>query len=393
MEDIEIVYERDTGFGTERSPVQVNAQSYVTNLLYQIAIQEPYKLTVYELAQQLSLDLEMVKKRLSAMEQIGEIHCRGGSYRLCFPVFLRNDVQKITVLLKKKTPEIGENIVKLLDQIRPFCEQLSCRQVFSERRLLYHILCDEVLLGFAHDFWEKTPLFTTSRYGRKQRNRLLVGYERSNILAGHSNQMICKQQHYSGKKITYISFGDSNGRRKDMCSLYEQRKEDSHTLYEMCSPIVGDLLTRKTWEEVMDQCDSLLERIIFSKQPVLLEKDDEEIVEFLAELGYITKPAYGRPIYVKVPVFFPEEEQLIQKIGEELLMGIQTQVNQLMEAVFFQIPELTAIRHKVQEKHIGYELWRLLVGEINQYLVERGVVEKPIFRDQEGRFLQSIYFN
>jgi len=54
---------------------------------------------------------------------------------------------------------------------------------------------------------------------------------------------------------------------------------------------------------------------------------------------------------------------------------------------------LTPLRHNIAIEEVSVELWHLVFGEINQYLITKKFFADPKYIDGQGRFFQSIYID
>lgn len=67
-------------------------------------------------------------------------------------------------------------------------------------------------------------------------------------------------------------------------------------------------------------------------------------------------------------------------------------VKDTIDNLSIDLPDLTAVRHGVEFRDIANELWHLMFGAANEYLVNKGFYAKPEYRAGEGRYLQCIHY-
>lgn len=104
----------------------------------------------------------------------------------------------------------------------------------------------------------------------------------------------------------------------------------------------------------------------------------QEIFEYF---GYVEN---GKTI---IPVFDRSTDEIVENLNEFVLSLVgDTLKNALLKIASHK--NLLAIQHEVDVKDIANEIYHLIFGEVNEQLVQAGIVEKPPYIEGEGRYLQ-----
>ncbi|WP_105615913.1 hypothetical protein [Vallitalea okinawensis] len=92
------------------------------------------------------------------------------------------------------------------------------------------------------------------------------------------------------------------------------------------------------------------------------------------------------------PVITNQEQSVLLKLEDFILGIIDEEIVKFFSQISLSMNGLTAIKHGIQLEEIANELWQQVFGEINEYLIQEGVFQKPKYKKGEGRYLQCIYF-
>lgn len=82
------------------NPTYVTSKEYVTELLYLIAVNEPFSISNYEIAKALNReDDEIIPGIINDLKLINAIEVKDDTYRIKFPLFLEEDVKNMENLI------------------------------------------------------------------------------------------------------------------------------------------------------------------------------------------------------------------------------------------------------------------------------------------------------
>ena len=107
----------------------------------------------------------------------------------------------------------------------------------------------------------------------------------------------------------------------------------------------------------------------------------------LKEIGYLGGPN-ERPT-INVPVFYEAERPIIKTVSDMVLDDIYPEINRAFETFYSRERDFSAVRHGVDMKELGNELWHQIFGFANEYLTASKTVQPPAFKAGCGRYLQS----
>jgi hypothetical protein len=381
----------DTGAYDRWSPAYVCAQEHADEILYQIACHQPFELSSESLAGLLGVEGGLIQNTVDALLMIGAIEQSSTRYRICFPTFLQEDVVRMRAILSDTSIEVGETIVDMKDELYAATRELRCINDFGAKRTLYHVLCDAVFDGAAFDFFEEKKLFCTGKPQAGNRNYLIIGYEACEAVTENSKMLLCSSNNYHCDGICYNSFGDSNGSRVDPYRLSRICEKSPDSLRNVLSPESADLLLSRGFPSVMSDCSRLLKKVIDGRACLDGESgDDLRVMLLLQELGYVKCAGACQVVTLQVPVFRKEDHAVIGKISEMVLRRIYPVVHHAFEDFSNHAGSFAAVRHGVDIRELGNELWHQIFGSANEYLVGKEFVATPEQTEGQGRYLKSI---
>jgi hypothetical protein len=287
---------------------------------------------------------------------------------------------------------IGERIIEKKQIIYEKIFQLSSYPNFSKERLLYHIICDNIFDGTAFQFFTERGIFLHSKAQPGNRDYIIFGYEDSEIVELHSNGLLCSSNNYRSKNFIFNSFGDSDGERRDMYRFFRKaiKSLESATPFNDLNLAYIKLIEYRN-KEIAESCGELIRNISESKMDFSkLSYHDKDIAYFLYSLGYIQIDEDNNTLLCNTPIFEKVDNEIINEISEIILSDIYSVVKTTFEDFEKNATSLTAIKHKVNIKEISIELWHQVFGFTNEYLVKQEFIEKPEYKQGEGRYLRSF---
>lgn len=385
-------YFGDIGNYDNYNPSYVCTKEYAPEILYMIALNDPFSILEYDIINNLNINEEKFEDIINSFQLINAISENNNTYKINFPVFLEKDVIKMESYLSNIGKVIGDKIVSLSNMLNKKLSNLECAKYHSKERILYHVLCDDIFDGTAFDFFTARNIFPTSKLQPDNRNYIIVGYEDSKTIEMYSDKLLCSSNNYMSSEITFNSFGDSNGSRKDIYRFFRltQKSLDNATMFHNLNIAYNKIIDDMN-KKIAGDCGKLIKSIIIknTKYTQLTEKE-KNLADFLKELEYIGINKFDNSISINVPIFYESEKTIINDIGNIILLEIFPIVKDVFENFETDVPDLTSVRHKVDIKEIAIELWHQIFGAVNEYLVKKGFVALPNNIDGEGRYLKSI---
>ncbi|GAA0124963.1 hypothetical protein UT300019_08650 [Clostridium sp. CTA-19] len=204
--------------------------------------------------------------------------------------------------------------------------------------------------------------------------------------------MLCSSNNYRADDVLFNSFGDGNGFRKDIYRYFRMIPEsiDEGIKFHSLNIAYMDILDDFN-NIIAKECGSLIKNIFTNNRKYVdLNNKERKLANFLIELNYLNIDKANGHLNIDVPVFFNSERDIIQRIGEIILLDILPYVEKTFMELKRSMDKLTSIKHEVSIKDIGNELWHQIFGYTNEYLVKSEFVATPKFKEGEGRYLQSI---
>jgi hypothetical protein len=391
MGKLDLFYFGDIGKEDAFNPAHVCAQKYAAETLFLIASCAPYELSEAEIAWLLGVEQETMQPVISSLLRIKAIECKDDTYRICFPVFLQGEVQQMNGIVSSARDSIVGTLEQLNSQLVPMAQRFRCHKQFSVGRILYHVICDSVFDDIAFAFFEKKKLLCTSKPQPGNRDYLIIGYEACEEVAQNSNLLLCSSNNHACDGIRFNSFGDSDGRRKDMYRFTRLFDSEPHELAQFLDRSENiEMLLSSDMKSIVSRCSSMVKRIISNDVYWTDLTDDGETALLLSELGYVSGRQENNHISMMVPVFYQDEQPLITAVGDIVLPQIDNAVKRAFDSFSLRTGDFTAVRHMVDIREIGNELWHQIFGLTNEHLAKAGFVDKPQYINGQGRFFRSI---
>jgi len=302
---------------------------------------------------------------------IGIIRNNDGKWHFACPVFLKAD----EITLRRLTSEHAAAIAdKLLTRKADFFTIVShIKDAFPPERHIYHLLCAAVFDGRFFDRLAESGTLTVSKPQKYVQDYLPVIYEDDPALNSFSAEILCSYNRLTAKAGNFISFGDAAGDRRDFFRWYQRitRGNEFVTPYKMEIPLP------EFREELARQFIRAIEG--HNIRP--------EYAELFETFGYLQNGNPAVPVYNAE--LMRETVAALDGFTAELIL---TDMKSALEAVA-SAPELTAIRHGVPVPDVANEVYHLLFGQINEYLVRGGIAAAPEYRPGEGRYFKCFEIN
>ncbi|MFA6941903.1 MAG: hypothetical protein WCQ54_13145 [Clostridiaceae bacterium] len=386
---INLYYFGDTGIYDKYSPAYVCNKKFVPEILYKIAYNPPYSICKNKIIEELKLREKEFDDIIKSLELISTVDVKNDRYKLNFTVFLEKDIPVLEDSFLKTGKEIGNIIINNSREIYKKLQDIKSHDKFAIERLLYHIICDKVFDGEAFDYFSERNLFSPYKKQVGDRCYLIFGYEDSGILESFSNKILCSSNNYRTKSFVFNSFGDLDGQRRDMFRFFRMAQNSMENISDFKNLNLSylNIIDDKN-REIAEGCGELILKCI--NKDISYDKlsdQEKEFADFLIELGYLVN---NNKLFCPVPVFESSDDTVIEEISNLILNSIFETVKKIFNDFEKNASDLTSIRHGVDMKETAIELWHQVFGRTNETLSEIGFVEKPVYKENQGRFLQSI---
>lgn len=310
-------------------------------------------------------DSELIRKLITG----GVVRWQDKKLKYDCPIFLREDASTLRAEVVSKATEIVDTLEKSLPQIQNSCSKIE--NGFPEELNLYHILCGMVFDGRCFDYLSGRGGVATARQHPSGLDYLTVIYEKCPELQELSNGLLCSYNRFVNAKCSLQSFGDAQGNRFDFYRFFRLHEQGMLSdRFRDAAALINDGTSK---DSILNEVVSLLR--IGRCNPV--------VMNLLELFGYSSDGA------ICVPVFRPEDEKTISKIGcivENALGDAMTDALTMLAGSI----EITAVKHGVNPLEIANELYHILFGTINEELISRGIVARPQHIPGEGRYFKCI---
>jgi len=392
LKRIKLFYYGDTGENDNQSPNYAINQDFSSEVLYLLAVRDAYFYDVDRLSSQLKMDKSNLISLLETMCRIKLISQKGGFYKLEFCIFTEHDLPCFEINLREPAKQIASKIKNCSDLYNSI-KALKYYDYFSDKRWLYHILCDIIFDGFALDYLENKGLFCTHKEQVGNRDYIAYGFEDSDLMASASENCLCSSNNYRTEKYVFNSFGDSAGNRNDFYRVFKRIKNGDEVQSDKLNvKALKALLSGSTEMEIADSCGRLIEFVL--NRGTFDKASDEwnlEIQALISEMGYIGENSENSQWKCTVPVFIREDMGLIEELSQQIMDLIYEEITLAIQLSFESEMRLSPLNHELSRGEIGIELWHQLFGRINEELILSEIVAIPCSFKGEGRYLKSFY--
>ncbi|MCM1988518.1 hypothetical protein [Oceanirhabdus seepicola] len=374
------------------NPRYVYENNRIDELIYFIAEGEPFSQGVEELDENLSIDSEDLLVLISDLKRIGAIKVNEQErYAINFTLFLTNDIDNIQDFINYAGEKIGNKIISLEEKFNNILreKEISLNQV-SVKRKFYHAICDYTFDGVALEYFSKKGLFKISKVNEGNRDFILYAYEDHKLLNKFSNKLLCSSNNVWIDGYRFNSFGDCDGNRNDVFRYFRRvdRAINNIENVEQLNKAYTKWIGKRNNELAKELGDYMIHLATGNIKGN--ERKHEELLSFSMGLGYVNSDN-NEKITINVPIFTENHEEVFNKIAEFICSEIYETLKDILNEMSYRLGNITAVRHGVDKNEIALELWHLIFGAINEYLVEKGFVDKPYYSEFEGRYLQCIY--
>lgn len=303
------------------------------------------------------------EKRVQALVDVGTLRWEDGDLRFDTPIFLQEDADTLTGLFANEARRLALLLNGHREELRAIARRID--NGFDEATNLYHIICGMVLDGTFFDDLCEAGAVVTSRKHPSGMDYLTIIYQKCDALDGLSRRLLCSWNRLIGDGCALQSFGDSDGMRHDFYRVYRLQA-----------------LTREAGQfpdcALLPPKDELLQDVL---RFIQTGKGAPSVLCLLERYGYVRE---GR---ICVPVFRMEDKTAVDEIASLVCHALLQPVKELLLHCNLNI---TAVQHVVDRRELANELYHILFGQINEALVDLGMVAMPPYRSGEGRYLKSI---
>lgn len=347
-------YPMDTPFDIN-NPRYVLSLDGVDDVLEKIITNEPYTLTVTDFE-----NIEIVK----ALLHIDVLQPKADKLGMAVPFFVENDEKILKKISKRVASDISSKMLEHKEQIIGIVQGVN--NGYAPSINLYHLLCGYIFDGLMFEYLEKEQLITTSCIHKTGLDYLVIIYEDAISLNQYSAQLLCSYNRLVRDGKGFVSFGDSNGNRKDLYRYLRMKElgelSDKESLYVDYSII-----------ELIEN----FERLLDGKDVDTKYMKVYEYFEYWKD-GKVDVPVYNDYCFKVANILYKYVVELVREPLVEALAHIKEEAS------------LSAINHGIAVKHIANEIYHLIFGEVNELLVQSRLVAKPKFVNGEGRYLKSF---
>lgn len=388
MKYIDIYVFGDAGPFDEYNPHRISESLDAQQVLLIIAKSELLTINCSELLRKTGMTEMRVCEVVGSLLRAEFIIDDRGYYRLAFPIFIEEDIIHIKRFSDEVSQKIGDILMAHKDEYVKIVSKYDVSSEYGLDRILYHTIGDKVFDGSALDFFADKELFAISKAQSQERNYLVIGYENCKAVEVYSKNLLCSSNNYRSGNLTFNSFGDSMGNRKDFYRYFRRIQTSIHAstehikLNEIYNSYVDEMN-----QSLMDECGKLFQRYIANHEEFFSTTDIKRLA-FLEEMNYL-KIHDDNYVTHKIPIF---TEALVDEVSDLTLSLIDPVVTELFGDLNENIKGLISVAHNVDYAEIGNELWHQVFGNINEYLVDNGFFTSLDYKEGEGRYLKALYY-
>ena len=338
-----------------KNPRYVLSLNGVDSILERLIVNRPFSLAIDDFD---NTDLVRLLLYVEILQQ------KNGKLAMSVPFFVEKDAKVLKELSKRVANSIADELLTHKEQILSIA--MCIDNNYPAERNLYHILCGYIFDGLMFDYLEDNELVTTSCVHGSGLDYLVILYEDTSALNEYSNLLLCSYNRLTINGKGFVSFGDSNGSRKD---LYRYKRQNEL-----------NLLSEQERAYICCKTEDLIEN--FNRLADGCQIDSE----YMSIFEYFDYCQNGK---IVVPIYNSHSYDVANKLYEFVLGIIKEHITNTLVAIQNEC-SLLAIDHEVKVKDIANEIYHLIFGEVNEILVKRGFVLEPPYHQGEGRYFKSF---
>ena len=301
-----------------------------------------------------------------------------GRIRLNFPFFTAKDLKRITNIMNyvlKTNKRVIEANAERLNQI--------ARKIYPNIPVhitLYHLLCGKIFDGEFFEYLTRSNLLNISYPKNGNRDYMLIGYHDDKFCNKFNESLLCSFNNAWLGKSALTSFGTPN-ERLDYFRYFKLRETGKlPTEFQQ----LDGLLKNFSDEEVVSGSLDIVKNLRENNVPL-----GDNLLEALKITGYVSQ---GNKLTVPVFDNYIEKVQLLHKEVVQIFGDyIKFYLNLVKERVLRE--NILCVNHEVPVDELTNELWHIFFGQLNNYLVEKNIVARPIKYKSQGSYLKCVYLN
>lgn len=347
-------FSSDTPFDM-KNPRYVLSLDGVDSILEKLIVNTPYSLTMDDFD-----DIELIRSLL----YVEVLQQKNGKLGMGVPFFVAKDAKVLKELSKQVATSIATELLFHKEQIFSIAQYID--NGYPVERNLYHILCGYIFDGLMFDYLEENELVTVSCVHGSGLDYLVILYEDTSALNEYSDLLLCSYNRLTINGKGFVSFGDSNGSRKD---LYRYKRQNEL-----------NLLSEQERIYICRPTEDLIEN--FKRVADGYHVDSS----YMAIFEYFDYCQNGRII---VPIYNSHSYGVANKLYEFVLGIVKKHITNALVAIQNEY-RLLAIAHEVKVQDIANEIYHLIFGEVNELLIESGLILEPPYIPGEGRYFKSF---
>ena len=301
---------------------------------------------------------------VSLLLHIGVLQQRSDRLGMAVPFFVEKEATILKELSKKIAQNIASDLLLHKEQLIEIVKKID--NGFPVERNLYHMLCAYIFDGLMFDYLEENDLVTTSCIHDSGLDYLVILYEDSNSLNEYSNLLLCSYNRLIVNGKGFVSFGDSNGNRKDFYMYMRQKELNSLTKYEGISINLSP-------KELIENFDKMIDG----------NSIDPEYMKMYEYFGYCQNGE------IVVPIYDFHAYDIANELYAFVLNVTKDNITNALNVIQKE-KRLLSNTHNVHVKDIANEIYHLIFGEVNEFLIASGFVSNLPYLQGEGRYFKSF---
>ncbi len=114
-------------------------------------------------------------------------------------------------------------------------------------------------------------------------------------------------------------------------------------------------------------------------------ENQDILLSFLNKLNYISQE--GKKYKVKIPVFLPQDEKIINEINKRTAKIVCDFLAQNYLEIKDDLSKIRPVLNKVSFEEVFVDVWHNIFGYCNMFLVEKGFMYNPPETPYHARYL------
>ncbi len=373
----------DAGPLDDYNPFKITREGIAPEILY-ILNKEP--LSVSQISRDITKDEASVEKTINSLLKINAIRMENKKYWVNFSIFSEEDQKIVFEIGKEYGKQLAYKLLENKNEFSNLANKIKCAKYIGKDKNIFALIGCFALDWYCLDELEKNNFLKQHKKQPGNRYYILQGGGSSGI---NIPGLYCGSHNMNIGEYTFTSFGDHAGPRSSLpdilwqgSSAVSKHIKGKQDLREALANILFHYS-----KNLLRDCGKLLELLLTNKDTKSIENQGT-LLNFLKKLNYISRE--GKKYNVKIPVFLPQDEKIIDEINKRTAKIVCDFLDQNYFEIKNALSKIRPVLNKVPFEEVFVDVWHNIFGFCNMFLAEKGFMYKPPETPYHAKYISWI---